>query len=139
MTEIEKGHDNQRRGMVNEYKVAVYLLEKGYDVAKPYLDEQKYDILVDFGNGFERVQVKTGREINGIVRCRVQKRKYNTTILQQYTDKDIDSFIIFCQDNNKLYRIGIEEYRGTVDVCLRVQAPKNNQKASILWAKDFEI
>ena len=103
------------------------------------MDEQKYDILVDFGNGFERVQVKTGREINGIVRCRVQKRKYNTTILQQYTDKEIDSFIIFCQDNNKLYRIGIEEYRGTVDVCLRVQAPKNNQKASILWAKDFEI
>lgn len=110
----------------------------GWVVLIPFGDSQRYDFVIDRGNGFERIQVKTARLINGAI-------EFNTYSSQAHRGKgklgykgQCDYFVGYCPQNSKVYMIKVDDC-GERGVKLRIDPPKNNQKEKVRDAAEFEI
>jgi len=130
--------NTHERGTASESAVITYLLNKGHAVSIP-LGSRRYDLIVDDELGLHRVQVKTGRIVDGCVRfnaCSVDgtakpaKKRY-------YTRDEVDMFVVFCPQNGKFYRVFLED--GRTDYSLRISPAKNGMKKGIRNAVDYEF
>lgn len=124
-------------GDQSEGMVLARFLRNGWTVLQPFGDNQRYDLVVDRGNGFERVQVKTGRLKNGAIffvasSSQAHRGKARRTYLGQ-----IELLAVFCPETDKVYLAPVEEFKSAGS--LRVDPPKNNQHKKVRLAKDFEI
>jgi hypothetical protein len=126
---------------------AARMLELGWIVLKPYGDNQRYDMVVDRGKGFEKVQVKSTSLKNGCIIASTHSI-YNTTKISksvQYTIDDIDTFCIYCRDTKDVYivpaRDYLEEDNKTIrkSIKLRVDPTKNNQQKNVKWANAYKV
>lgn len=125
-------------GDIAEVSVIKKALQKGWQVAKPFGNAYKYDLIINDGAGFKRVQIKHMRLKNGILYRETTHRhykngKYDNT---QYQKDEIDLFAFYSKDLDKIY---IMPFTEKVSISLRIEPPKNNQKKDILYAKDFEL
>lgn len=115
-----------------------------YDtVLLPFGENQRYDLVVDTGHGFARIQCKTGRLQGGAIKFRACSNTYHhpnpgTTYRSQHYRGEADLFGIYCPETDGVYLVPVEEI-GTRAGSLRVEPARNNQSARIRWAKDYEI
>jgi hypothetical protein len=114
-------------------------------VLTPVGDCDRFDCVIDRGNGFEKVQVKAARMRNGCVHFATCSSHYHTKqgqVTGNYKKSykgEVDLFGIYCFDTNKCYIIKVDDV-GNVEANLRVDLPKKGKdNASIKWAKDYEI
>lgn len=125
---------------VSEAKVTASLLERGKTVLEPYGDNERYDLVVDHGDRFERVQVKTARTIHDgkAIRfnCRSSYMMSDSNVEKSYTKEEIDSFIVYSPDYEKMYKVDVEE-AGDTTMTLRLESDKPNMP-NIKWAEDYE-
>lgn len=127
--------NDKARGEISEAKAIAALLEKGYSVSTPFGNNQRYDVIVDDGNKLSKVQVKTGRLRNGCV-------EFNTTNVNCFNGKrksyvgQIDYFVVYCPDTDKLYKIDIEDASCGSSMSLRIETPRK-VNTTIKWAKDY--
>ena len=129
------------KGDLTKIMLMARFMQLGWIVLNPLSENLRYDLVIDRGNGFERVQCKTGRFSNGCV-------IFNTFSVsnphlggkrRNYID-EVELFGSFCQETQKCYLVPINKV-GT-EGRLRVDDPKRlsmNDKYPIRWAKDFEI
>lgn len=93
-------------GEVSEALVIGRLVKLGHRVLLPFGNNQRYDLVIDHGSSFERVQVKTGRIRKGSI-------TFETSSVNGFTKKrrayhqDVDTFCVYCPDNEKFYKIPI--------------------------------
>ncbi len=66
--------DTKSKGDLSELIVAVALTRAGYAVSKPLGENQRYDLIADDGERLHRVQVKTGRVRDGVVKSTAAAR-----------------------------------------------------------------
>lgn len=126
------------KGDISTLRVAVALMERGDVVLRPMSENTRYDLAIATGAGFARVQCKSGRLRNGVVKFNVvsqpaggQRRKYAG---------QIELFGVYCADLNSVYLVPVDRISSGATVgFLRVSAPKNQWKSKILWARDFQI
>lgn len=114
-------------------------LEKRYIVLKPLSEYSRYDLVIDRGSGFERIQCKTGRLRNGAVRfnaCSSTAHHRNGTV-RDYRGQ-ADWFGVYCPDNDECYLIPVESV-GLRQGALRVIDARNNQKAGVRLAAAFKL
>jgi len=55
------------KGDLSVAMITAAFLRKQYVVLKPLSELSRYDLVIDKGSGFERVQCKTGRLRNGVI------------------------------------------------------------------------
>lgn len=126
-------------GDKSEIIIFCELIKRGYQVLKPWGDRNRYDFVIDRGNGnFSRVQSKTGYIENSVVRFAPVSHttKNGKNVKTTYSKDEIDYFIVYCRTNEQIYCIKIEDC--PIDVCfLRLEPPQNGQKKKIRMAKDF--
>jgi len=128
-------------GDLSEAMILSRLLRLGRAVSKPIGDNQRYDFVIDEGDGsFNRVQCKTGRILDGAVRFPTcSTRSSGAKAGKHFNYKgQIDAFAIYCPDNDKCYMIGVDEV-GTREGSLRLEDTKNGQAVGVRWAGLFEI
>jgi len=111
-------------GDVSEAMFTAKFLQLGWVVLKPFGDNERYDLVIDRGQGFERVQVKTGNYKNGVV-------KFNaSTVGKNYKNIDYrgqcELFAVYCTALHKFYLIRVDEVC-TSKPHLRVEPTKSNQ------------
>jgi hypothetical protein len=129
-----------RIGCISELKFKAKLLElKINEIVEPITNSLPYDFAIDRGNKFIKIQVKTGRLVNGTVRFYPCSIHCNMTKItkKNYTDK-IDYFGVYCPDNDGYYLISINKATKR-EMLLRLNPPKNNNKCNINWAKNYEL
>lgn len=88
----------QQKGAVTELQVAAYIMGLGYNVSKPLSQDSKYDLVVDVGGRFIRVQVKTSRkdsEDSIAFSCRTTTTNVKNCKSVKYTSHDVDYFATF--------------------------------------------
>lgn len=132
------------QGDIAEILTQAACLEKGWDVLTPVGDNNRYDLVIDKGDGFERVQVKSSSLKNGCIKA-YTRSIYNSTTkstCKQYHVNDIDSFVIFCKDTKLLYYIKAEEFADDAgyfpkQINLRVEPSKNGQTTGVKLAQDY--
>lgn len=125
---------------VSEAKVTAKLLDRGKTVLEPYGDNERYDLVIDHGDRFERVQVKTARlshEGKAIqFECRSSYMVSDRNIEKSYTKEEIDSFIVYSPDYEEMYKIDVEKAADTT-MTLRIESD-NPEMPNINWAEDYE-
>ena len=128
--------DPKERGEATEAIVIGELKRRGYTILTPFGDSARYDIVIDDGEELSKVQIKTGRHRNGSVICPTRSVNWNKGTQKTY-DGDIDEFMVYSFQTDKVYRIPIEE-TGPGGFSLRVEDAKKDSP-KINWAEDYEL
>lgn len=118
------------------------LIDSGLDVSVPFGENCRYDLVIDRGDRLTRVQCKTGRLRDGVVRFSTAST-YAHLPSPRETRRDylgeIDEFAVHCPDTSGVYLIPIEDVTTRTGACLRVDPPRNGQYKHIRYAKDYEV
>jgi PD-(D/E)XK nuclease superfamily protein len=120
--------------LLNEYEV----------VLLPFGENQRYDLVIEDGDSFIRVQCKTGRLVGGAVVFNACSSSYHhpnrdqTVFYQHHYRGDADYFGVYCAAIDGAYLVPVDEV-GKRAGSLRIAATKNCPQKGIRWARDYEL
>jgi hypothetical protein len=125
-------------GNISELAVMMALRGLGYELAVPWGDSARYDLLADKDGVISRVQVKTGRLTCGAVEFNCYSSHAHRGGSMRTYQGEIDYFGVYCPKIEAVLLVPISEAPGST-VYLRWQPAKNGQRKKIRWAKDYII
>jgi hypothetical protein len=126
-------------GQRTEAAILGELVRRGYRVLVPFGTNQRYDLVLDLGNGFVRVQCKTGRRRGGCMEFSTVSVRTNTRgwWTHGYVG-EADLFLVFWPENGRIYAVPVEEAPKS-HMFLRVDPTLNGQKRRIKFAAEYEL
>ena len=140
--------NSKLKGDIAEAVFTAECLKRGWIISKPYGDNCRYDAILDRGNGLERIQIKssTFSPERGVIQSATRRIYNNQTkgqICNSYSKKDIDAFVIYSPELEKLYFVPIDEQEDKKYINLRVsssnKAVKTPKNPYIRWANKYEF
>lgn len=97
-------------------------------------------MVINRGNGFERVQVKTGTIDDGKIRFPTAGVVQRNNASLKYGKKNYrgkaDLFAVYCEALDNVYLVPVEE-AGVSNCSLRLATPRNNQVINVRMAEDY--
>lgn len=104
-------HETQIKGDTAELRVAAAIRKLDYTILFPFTESQQYDIAVDTGDEFLKVQIKYTSLTDGVARVSCygpnsSKSGNNATF---YNEDDIDGIAAYCEDTETCYWIPYDE------------------------------
>lgn len=126
-------------GQRTEAIILAELVRRGHRVLVPFGTNHRYDLVVDTGTRFVRVQCKTGRLRGGRICFKTASTRANT--LRAFTrpyEGEIDLFLVYCPDTDRVYALDVDEAASSEGV-LRVDPTANGQVKGVRWAADHEL
>jgi hypothetical protein len=126
-------------GQRTEAIILAELVKRGHNVLVPFGTNHRYDLVVELGDEFVRVQCKTGRLRNGAVCFKTASSRANT--LRAFTrsyDGEADLFLVYCPETERVYAVTVDEAASS-EGKLRVAPAANGQAKGIRWAADHEL
>jgi hypothetical protein len=114
------------------------MMKYGYTVLIPFGEGRRYDMVIEKDAQFFRLQCKTGRYINGVIKFNACSSNWFNKTRKRYTREDIDYFAVYCEHTGKIYLVPVEDV-GSTDGFLRVEPTVNNQTKGVRWARDYEV
>lgn len=129
MYKYERG--NQSEGIV----LSAYL-NAGFTVSVPFGTGASYDLVVDAGSRFYKIQVKTAWMSNGCVTYKSQRRQPGAGLTRRpYEEGEVDYFAVYCPSTQRLYAVNANNH-GTHGR-LRLSSVRNGQAKLVKWAADY--
>jgi hypothetical protein len=129
--------NTKAKGEISEGHILAHLLKRGYVVSVPFGNNQRYDLIVDDGERLWRAQAKTARMHKGCLVFNCSSTGYNGR-REAYHDQ-IDLFLVYSPDADKVYRIPIKEATAT-EMMLRIEPTKpRSPLTTIKWAANYEF
>lgn len=126
-------------GEKSEGQILAALLRSDKKVLIPFGDNQRYDMVIDEGDRFIRVQCKTARLTKkGVIAFQTCSSSTHRGGEKKNYKGQADLFGIYCPPLNKVYFIPVDNV-GDRQCFLRLERPLNGQKSNIRWAKDYEF
>lgn len=134
----------QQKGLTTEIHCILDFTELGYRCLTPVDDSSKYDVVVDIGNRFIKIQCKTASWAKDTAQENVAftiKTEYQTTNTKKtthykYSAEDVDYFYTWF--NGQGYLVSIQEATGGT-FRWRYEYPSSGQKQGIHIAADYSI
>jgi hypothetical protein len=125
---------------IAELAIARHAAELGIGVWSAYTVE-RYDLIFDLRPRLIRVQCKWASQYEDVVlvRCFSNRRNRDGLLRRLYSPSDIDAFAAYCASLDRCYFLPLDLFAGRTVIQLRLTAAKNNQRAGINWAKNFEF
>jgi hypothetical protein len=114
---------------------------QGKTVLLPLGDFQRYDLVIDEGGRFLRVQCKLAQLTNGAVHfhpCSIDSRSEPGRCVRKGYVGEVDLFGVYCPEVKKCYLVPVEVAPAT-GCYLRIAPTRNGQKRGIRWAVDYEM
>lgn len=132
----------KQKGDLAELKVACDLRRRGYEIAIPFGEESRYDLIVDRLGRLERVQVKHTDRGNRAV---IEVPCYSQTIVNgkvrsvtPYTDESIDWLAVYDAPTDRCFYIPAKELgKGRRGFTLRFEPTENRQRVGIRFADRY--
>lgn len=118
--------------------ILAHLVKQDKKVLLPFGDNQRYDLVIDENGKFIRAQCKTAwKRSDSVIAFNVCSVDWYKKARRSYL-KEIDIFLVYSPDTDKVYQIPIDEVSRT-EIYLRLLPTKNGQNRRVRWAKDYEI
>lgn len=115
------------------------LFRAGYTVlVAPFSDNARYDLVLDLGDRFARVQVKTGRLVNGVVVFPTSSSQAHRGRGRQHYRGQCEFFAVYCSALDRTYLVPVD-LAPAAGCKLRVEPSRNKQQRRVLWAADYEL
>lgn len=133
-------NDSQIKGMTTELLCAIKFLELGYTVSIPYGNTSRYDMLVDLGSRFLRIQCKTAkRKDNGsyVVNTCNSATSFSKRVIKYYDSSQIDFIATIIEDF--LLLIPVDQIDKSKSKIFRSSLPKNGTKSTCNLIQDYMV
>ncbi|MDQ2050953.1 group I intron-associated PD-(D/E)XK endonuclease [Natronolimnohabitans sp. A-GB9] len=121
-----------------ESKALAKLIECGYSVAVPFGDNEKYDLVVDSGDTFYRVQCKTAwSNKEGTIRFNTHSQTTKDGVYHEQTYQDaVDAFLVYYPENGQFYWI---ETTDAPEQKMELRFESEIDHPAINWAETYEF
>jgi len=122
---------NSQIGFQSEVSAIAALVMRGHNVFVPLGPPRHADFVVEREGRIQRVQCRTGRVVDNIVRFTAFGARYNGTV---------EAFVVFCPELDKLYWIPLSDVEPKAKWGkLRLELPKQIHPRRGKMAADYEI
>lgn len=128
----------QKRGQATEAILKSEFLVRDLPVLVPEYDNEPYDLVVEVADAFYRVQCKTayGTDTGTVQFETVSTRATATGYERRSYEGAIDFFAVYNPGDDQAYLVGVEEAAsGKMEI--RLEEPKNNQRARVNWYEEY--
>jgi hypothetical protein len=132
--------DTKAAGDITEAVVLAEFLKAGFPVLVPFGDNRRYDLVVEVGERFWRVQCKTASLTSdrcggeGCIRFKARSGVHES---RPYRGQ-ADLFGAYSPDTGQVYVLAVDEVPET-DVWLRLTPARNNNQYGIRLAEDHTL
>lgn len=137
--------NTKRIGNIGEAKVITWFVEHNIPVYLPFGDNERCDLIAEFNNKLNKIQVKTATGNEASTICGLysatsspnnkEGNKYKQTF---YSEDEIDYFALYNIKYNAIYLIDINTIRNRHTITIRHNVPKNKVN-TIIYDKDVLI
>jgi prevent-host-death family protein len=130
------------KGNVAELAIATEAAKLGLSVLKPLTEHERYDLVLVIGGQLLRVQCKWGSHRGDIIQVRLRSSYHSPTrgyVVTTYAASEVDLIAIYCAELNCCYLVPAVLFEGRATLHLRLNQTKNNQRAALNWAADYEF
>lgn len=102
--------NTKAKGNISEAKVLAEFVAQGWTVLIPFGDNEPFDLVIDRGEGFEKVQVKTGRKRNNCIEFNAYSTvgRVGNGDPVSYRGK-ADWFAIYFPPTNEIFLLPVED------------------------------
>jgi hypothetical protein len=133
-----RGVNPKAIGERSEGQIISCLLRAGKTVLKPFGDNLRYDLVLEEGDRFVRVQCKTGRLRSGAVTFPTCSTYAHRGHGRRDYRGQADVFAVYCPETDRCYLVPVDGVGSTICV-LRVEKSRNGQTKNVRLAADFEL
>ncbi len=130
-----------QKGAIAESAIVHAAVKLGLGVFRPVSDGERIDLIFDLRPALLRVQCKTA-----VLRGEVlavpfysARRGPQGLLKRPYTNHEVDAVAAYSPDLERCFLLRLTEFGGRMYVQLRLGRCKNNQRARINWADDFDF
>ena len=133
--------DTKSIGNIGEAKVLAKFVELGVPVYLPFGDNEKADMVVEFNNKLNKIQVKTsvkaedGKMIFDLTSSTSHRKN---GVKHIYTKNEIDYFACYNIARDKTFLVSVDEAPNTA-LTIRYENPKNNQYSRVKLEDDYLV
>lgn len=134
--------DQNIKGNVAELAIAAEAARLGLTVLMPMTEHERYDLVLGIAGRLLRVQCKWGSLRDEVIRVRSDCSYHSPTrgyVRSTFGVDEIDAIAIYCGEVRRCYFLPIADFAGKNMIHLRVGPARNNQRASVHWATDYEF
>ncbi|AEH36415.1 group I intron-associated PD-(D/E)XK endonuclease [Halopiger xanaduensis] len=130
----------QKRGQATEAILRSAFVVRDIPILVPAYDNEPYDLVVEVGGRFHRIQCKTAyRKSEGTVAFEtVSTRKRGDGYDREDYDGRAEYFAVYDPVNDSCYLISVSD-AATGKMEIRFREPKNGQRVGINWAEDYRL
>lgn len=141
LNKVNENSLSKRIGNLGEIKVISKFVEYDIPVYIPFGDCEKADLIAEFNEKLQKIQVKTSvKTKNGTMMfdlvSSTSHRKNG--VRHKYTKDEIDYFACYNIERDKVFLIPIEEAPSTA-ITIRFEEPKNNQIKNVIMEDKYLI
>lgn len=132
--------NSKDKGNIGEAIVLAEFTKRQIQVAIPFGDNARYDLIAEFNGKLNKIQVKYCGQIteNNSFTCPCASSTNHTTNKHLTTyDNDVDYMAFYITSIDKLLLVPIEQLVGKKTITFRLEPPKNGQKVGINLVDDY--
>jgi PD-(D/E)XK endonuclease len=129
------------KGGIAELKIAAAAAAAGIVVLRPLTEGRRYDLVFDLGERLARVQCKWGRRSGDVITVRLATNRLTPRgrVVTTYSADEVDAVALYCEDNDGVYVLPIDEVAGQSYLYLRLGPGRNGQAKRLRWAAKYEL
>jgi prevent-host-death family protein len=130
------------KGNVAELAIAAEAARLGLTVLIPITEHERYDLVLGVGGRLFRVQCKWGFCDGDRILVRLTSSYHSPTrgyVTKTYAADEVDAVAVYCEATGKSYLLPIETVAGLGLFTLRLSPARNNQRAALNFAADYEF
>ena len=131
------------KGNIAEAAIALEAIKLGIDVLKPVSEHGRYDLLFDLGQRVMRVQCKWWAldRAAGVICVRVGGSRHTPAgyVRTTYSTEEVDAIAVYSAELDEVFLVPIDVVAGRSAVRLRIDPPRNAQRACINLASEYRL
>jgi len=132
--------NSKDKGNIGEAIVLAEFAKRQIQVAIPFGDNARYDLIADFNGKLNKIQVKYCGQIteNNSFTCPCASSTNHTTNKHLSTyENDVDYMAFYLVSIDKLLLVPIKQLEGKKTITFRLEPPKNGQHIGINLVEDY--
>lgn len=118
--------------------VLAEFVKAGFPVLLPFGENQRYDMVIEAGGGFLRVQCKTGRTVHDESVVVFNATSHDGHRPRQGYRGQADLFAVYASHTGQVYVLPVDEV-GETAVWLRLTPAKNHQEIGVRYAEEHTL
>lgn len=130
------------KGNVAELAIAAEAARLGLSVMKPLTEHERYDLVLGIGGRLFRVQCKWASRRGEVIQIRLRSSYHSPTrgyVVKTYASDEVDLVAVHCGDLGRSYLLPVKVFAGKNAVYLRLGPARNDQRAALNFASDYEF